>query len=480
MNEDIQLSSMALYFVGAIVFCFIGLFALAWFIDVQRHTQKWILSMIFPIIIAAMATSALLTQRDVTYAEQELAIAVGVDSPMLSWALRLATGLILALCAARMVSVSQQYEVRGREGKSLYLAFLLLFVTSVVLNNLFGAYPAFDQRSIYPLVIFTTFYFSRNKDKNTVIDATKIAMLLFFAGCCAAAILLPQVALQINYKGWIPALTVRLWGIGTGPNSIGPLSVVFLLLLLHRPFAHRLLQWPAVAIALAVLLLSQSKTAWFSAAVCLPILWWGRMLYPLHVQRGYAFRKLSGPFLICALGLLAVVAGLIYNLYSDQINLWMQNEEVATLTGRTYIWQVALETWAQYPVFGYGSSMWDEQFRQLIDMEFAYHAHNQLLQTLSVAGTVGLIGLLVYVTVLFRYSLAANKETRGLALALFTMLIIRSSTEAPFDLSGVFNGEFIMHLLLFRLVLLKSRQPQVVPAMQGASQAEAIMRWSKA
>jgi O-antigen ligase len=135
---------------------------------------------------------------------------------------------------------------------------------------------------------------------------------------------------------------------------------------------------------------------------------------------------------------------------------------VATLTGRTYIWTVALEAWAKNPIFGYGSSIWDPQFRQMIDMEYAYHAHNQLLQTLSVAGIVGLIGLLVYVAMLFKYSLAANKETRGLSLALFAMLMIRSFTEAPFDLSGIFTGEFIMHLLLFRLVLARSPQPYVV------------------
>ncbi|RJG05774.1 O-antigen ligase domain-containing protein [Noviherbaspirillum cavernae] len=460
--SDIQLSTMALYFIGAIVVAFVAIFALAWFIDLQRQAPKWILSLIFPIIVAAMCISALLTGRNVTAAEFELAAAAGVDSPMLSWVLRLATGLILALCFARLISVSQKVELRVKEGKTLFIAFLLYFATNVVLNNIFGTKPMFDQRAWYPLLIFTTIYFSRNKDKNYSIDATKISLFLFFLGCCIAAVAVPQMAVQRNYTGWIPGLDIRLWGIGSGPNSIGPLSVVFLLLVMHKPFANRLLQLLALATGLAVMVLSQSKTAWLCATICFPILWWGRMLHApraASLHHDYALRKLSGPLLICALGILAVSAAALYNVYSEQVDLFTRDEEIATLTGRTYIWTVALETWAENPLFGYGASMWDDQVRQLIGMEYAYHAHNQILQALSVAGVVGLAGLLFYAAVMFNYALAANKATRGLSLALFTIILIRSFTEAPFDLSGIFSGEFIMHLLLFRLILLKSNQP---------------------
>jgi hypothetical protein len=471
--NDLQLSSMALYFFGAILLSFVGVVVLAWFIDVQSHAHRWILSLVFPIILLGIAASALLTDRDVRYAETELTVAAGTDSPMLIWCLRLITGLLLALCVARLISVSQQNEMRQREGKSLYLAFLFLFASNVILNNVFGEHPEFDQRSLYPLVLFTTLYFSRNKDKNTTIDATKIGMLLFFVGCFLTAWLIPRVALQINYEGWIPHLNVRLWGIGPGPNAIGPLSVVFLLLLMHRPFSHRLLQWAALLVGLGVFILSQSKTAWFAAAVCVPILWWYHMLYPMHRKPSIALRTLSGPLLVCVLGLLAVAGALVYNLYGDHLAFLTRDEEVMTLTGRTSIWRIAFDTWSQYPVFGYGSAMWNEHFRDLIGMSFAYHSHNQFLQCMSVAGTVGLMGLLIYLVVLFRYVLAANKESRGLSLALFAMLIIRSFTEIPFDLSGIFTGDFITHLLLFRIVLVKTRQFYAEPtAPQFQQQAQ--------
>src|SRR6478736_8133091 len=103
--EDIQFSVMALYFVGALLFSIVAIFALGYFIDIQRNTQRWILSLVFPLVFAAIAASALLVQRDVTNAELELAAAAGIESPLLSWVMRLATGLILTLCAARLISV---------------------------------------------------------------------------------------------------------------------------------------------------------------------------------------------------------------------------------------------------------------------------------------------------------------------------------------------------------------------------------------
>ena len=88
---------------------------------------------------------------------------------------------------------------------------------------------------------------------------------------------------------------------------------------------------------------------------------------------------------------------------------------MTTLTGRTEIWAVALQTWKANPLFGYGAAMWDDEFRRAVGMDFAYNAHNQFLQSLSVAGGLGLAGLLVYTLVLFRYAFAANTATTVLA-----------------------------------------------------------------
>jgi O-antigen ligase len=463
--EELQLSTMLLYFGGALVLCLAGIFALGWFIDVQSHARRWMLALLYPIIVGAITVSAILSNRNVTTASYELMSSTATDSSTTTWILRVATVLILCICLARLISVSQTSESRGRHGKALFLAFMLFYVTNVVLNNIFGTRPVFDQKLIYPGLIFTTLYFSRNKDIRFPIEAAKIALALFFIGCLLVAVAMPQLALQKDYIGWIPGMTTRLWGLGSNPNSIGPMALVFLLLIAHKPFASRMVQIVAVALGLAVLVLSQSKTAWMSALLAFPIIWWARLVYaPAAGKRPgaapYSVRAFSGPILVCLLGLLAAIGGVVYTIFSSEIAMLTGREDVSTLTGRTAIWAVAIETWSMNPLFGYGAAMWDDQFRQMIGMNFAYSAHNQFLQTLSMSGLLGLAGLAVYLCVLLRYSIMANKTTGGLSLALYSFLVVRCFTEAPMSLSAVYSGEFLTHMLLFSLVLNKVGEAQ--------------------
>ena len=155
--------------------------------------------------------------------------------------------------------------------------------------------------------------------------------------------------------------------------------------------------------------------------------------------------------------ILAGISAFAYIYLHNPLAAFADDEQVTSLTGRTDIWAVAIDTWKQYPVFGYGSSIWDQDFRQLIGMNFAYHAHNQFLQSLSSAGALGLAGLLVYTLALFRYAYGANTATRGLSLALFWVIFTRYFTETPLNMSSLFSGEFVTHLLLFTLVLTKGR-----------------------
>jgi O-antigen ligase len=154
---------------------------------------------------------------------------------------------------------------------------------------------------------------------------------------------------------------------------------------------------------------------------------------------------------------LAGIAVFAYLQLHNTLAVVANDQQVTTLTGRTEIWAVALETWKKSPVFGYGSAMWDDDFRRLIGMDFAYNAHNQFLQSMSVAGALGLAGMVFYTLMLFRYAFAANTATRGLSLALFWVIFVRFFTEAPFNMAGLFSGEFVTHLLLFTVVLTKGR-----------------------
>lgn len=474
-----ELFSMLAALGGAALLGVLCMIALGWFIDIQKHFQKWLMPLIFPILIVAMCVGALLSGRNVTYADLE-PILTGEESAVLTWFFRLTTAFIFGICLARFVSVSQTHSHRSREGRTLFLAFLLYYLTNVVLNNIFGDNPAFYERFVSAAIVFVAFYFSRNQDRYYAIQTTKCGLLLMIAGSCIAALAMPSIAVQQNYEGYLPGTGIRLWGLATNPNSIGPLSVLFLLLLAHQPFRRRWLQYAAIALGLTTLLLAQSKTAWGAALLAFSIVYWARAVQmpaaPGRMRAPHSLRNFAAPMLACAAGLLLIAGFAFFTAYEQQFTAIANERQLTTLTGRTEIWSVAIDAWKSNPLFGHGSSIWGEEFRKRIGMDFAVSAHSQFMQSLSEAGTIGFVALIVYFFLLWRASVAANVPTRGLSLAIFSLIFVRAITETPLDLTTIFNGEFLMHLLLFRLVLVKGVEPRAVPYPQ--MQAEQQLRWS--
>ena len=124
-----------------------------------------------------------------------------------------------------------------------------------------------------------------------------------------------------------------------------------------------------------------------------------------------------------------------------------EGAQLASLTGRDRIWAVAWDEWQRNPVFGYGPSLWDAGFRASIGMPAATHGHNQFMDTLARAGTIGAAALVVYALVLLVLSVRYARASRGLSLALFVALAMRSISEVPLLLFG-YGSELVTHMLL--------------------------------
>ncbi len=466
--------------VGALIFGIVGIVAFGWLLLVQKRLRRWMIAMIFPILIAAIGIGAILSGRDFT-AEAADAVKTEVGSGMLVWFFRLTTIGILGICMARLVSVSQSLENRGKEGRGLFFAFVFFYVTNLVINNVLGTDPVFHDRFLPAIIIFTAIYFSRGQDRNTAVDATKVGLFFFMVASCALAAVKPNLALQTGYDmGYLPGLNIRLWGIGSNPNSLGPLAVIFLLLLTFRPFRMRWLQILAIGTGLVTLVLTQSKTAWIAALIAFFIVWWTRSISSPASPRQrnisyYSPRNFAAPMVVClmALGLIFVYGALMA--FDREVAIIDRDLQVSSLTGRTQIWEAAIEAWRTNPVFGYGSNVWGAEFRKSIGIDAALSAHSQFMQSLSEAGLLGLLGLLIYMTALFARAYTTNAETRGMSLALFSIVFVRSISETPLDLTNIFGADFLIHLLLFRVVLVHTYAPVRVPQPQLQPQ----LQWSK-
>ncbi|MCY7370220.1 MAG: O-antigen ligase family protein [Polaromonas sp.] len=128
-----------------------------------------------------------------------------------------------------------------------------------------------------------------------------------------------------------------------------------------------------------------------------------------------------------------------------------QGAELASLTGRDKIWAIAYDEWQRNPVFGYGPTLWNAEFRTSIAMPYATHGHNQFMDTLSRSGSVGAVSLVLYSLVLLALSIRYTRQSGGLSLALFLAIAMRSVSEVPLALFG-YNLEVIAQALLLAVL----------------------------
>jgi O-antigen ligase len=150
-----------------------------------------------------------------------------------------------------------------------------------------------------------------------------------------------------------------------------------------------------------VLFIAQSKTSWIAFLLC--------ALCMLAVRNGpSAWRRLGDPG-EGSFGVAACLSAIVFAL----VLLWAllladvgpavagffetsQGAQLVSMTGRDLIWAIAMDEWRANPLFGYGPDLWNDAYRQSINLPNATNAHNQFLDTLARSGIVGAAGLVLY------------------------------------------------------------------------------------
>jgi len=417
----------------------------------MKYSKLHMIPMISPIIAIAIGLSAALSGRDVARATLDPSIIwAGTSSPLSDLLLQIITISIVAICVLRIFYVLVTREKIRHEAWPLFHAFLGYFLASVVLNGIFGSKPSFDHHKMYPLIVLTAVFVEPKHVIELSIQAAKKGLIALLVISGLAALLIPSLAVQKGYDGLLPLVDIRFWGLGAHPNSLGALSLLLLLLLVYQPLERRWQQYGTMSFGIIILLLTQSKTSLLAAFISYGIL----RFYRNHWRPGFRHRLLI--ISILALGIAVVISLFMVFDAGELLARWAttkEGTETMTLTGRDRIWAIAVEAWQKNPLFGYGPSMWNDDFRSRIHMNFAFSAHNQFLQSLGAAGLIGLLGLIGYLSILMKYAMRTAERTKGLTLALFSMLLIRCITETPLELGTILNGDFMTHLLFVQLLV---------------------------
>lgn len=426
---------------------------------------------IFYVMLLLVALPILLSGRDMTTtALSVMEQGDPVRNPVLDVLQPILTLLILAATGERIVSHVLWPQKDARVPAVLLSVFILYWMGTVAAPAFFGAHPNVSHNYLYSLVIGIAVLLASGVERDLAFRAARNALLIFLGAGILLIPIMPRLVLDMSYnQGLIPGLP-RLGGLSAHPVSLGVLAQLSLLCLLACPYYKRWANRLAWGIGLFALFMAQSKTSWISFALCSACL--------LFVRQGPVFMKrASDPIrndvgvttiisfmllvlVITGAAMLGDIGGRVHDFINSE-----QGAQLTSMTGRDHIWAIAYDEWLRNPVFGYGPQLWNEDFRRLIGMPNATHGHNQFMDTLARAGTVGAAALCLYAIVLLWYSVRYARISGGLTLALFLALVLRSVSEVPLLMFG-YGPELITHiLLLMTLAAAASHQPIKVKSL---------------
>ncbi|QGZ41785.1 O-antigen ligase [Pseudoduganella flava] len=437
---------------------------------------------IFYPTLAAAAIGIALSARDLSAESDIMSLATG-KHPLAVWVSRFASVFVLLACGERILHRMVHLKKAEPPPRLLMFGFWVFVLSNVASPALFGRHPNLSHEYLYMALFGQCALLFSAYDADLTVKSIRNACMLFLLASAAMLLVRPSQVLDFAYHGLIPHLP-RYAGLAPHANTLGPLAVVYLLCLWHRPFEKLSVNRAAWALGLGSLLLTQSKTSWISLILASSCIVFYRYRPALAARFGDPRRPALPSFILggmmVALTIVGVVlmfadvGGTVERMFSSGAGA-----ELASFSGRDAIWAVAKEEFERNPIFGYGLTIWNLQFQIAARLPFAVHAHSQLFQTASSAGTVGLVGLFVYALVLLAMTLRTARASGGLSMALFLILVVRGVSEVPLQMTG-FGLDTMTHLLL--LVVLtayslphakaswaqaktrKQQQPAVAPA----------------
>jgi exopolysaccharide production protein ExoQ len=362
---------------------------------------------------------------------------------------------ILALGAFGLGAVCLLVGLRYRQplftnGSGLWLG-VAAFAGGSLIASFLGTVPSMNYGLFFVPVVFSALYFLPSADHGWLMAQLKGVLLLFIFGSIIACLLAPEWAFELNYDGSsISGVDVRLYGLSTHANILGPIAALYLILEWLHP-SKRLYRFINCSAAAFVLVSAQSKTALViaGAMVLLKIVMWA--WYSRSRSIGRSLTALSSGAALAVL--LVLLPTVISELERPEYHNYVM------LTGRTSIWDITVETWRWSPVFGYGPTIWDLDFRLQHGHGYIWagNAHNQFVQSLGEAGLVGIAGFIAYMIVLLLYAFRYARQTQGASLAIFLFLFLRTVTEASLR-NYIIDQAFLVHLVCFLAMLSLARQ----------------------
>ncbi|WP_298435376.1 O-antigen ligase family protein [Geobacter sp.] len=455
--------SIILPFIAAVIFGFALPFLL---VNIYHAITKWSDTTKTTIILWAISIGTILpiilTKRNLSL-EAELFRPFSTGTAGFAFmTTRIAT--LLAIGVA-LVMLSRGLTTRRQsvvDSVSLLAwTFAIYFIGTVLVVSLGSEYPDFTYKYSYVLITIGSFFFLGQYNLYKVNCNVKTILFVVVLGSLIAIMVAPNLVLLKPYKGLIPGLNFRLFGITSHANTLGLVSLVLILLEVYFP-SRRLLRIVILTASTVVFVLAQSKTAWVTLSGLVLGVYVPNLLVRYQIKQSCQ-RSIKLFVAVCML-MLAIISSVPFA--TDLEKFLHIHSDLTTFTGRTAIWKKTLMEWYNYPLFGYGPGIWGLEYRIKAGMLYAGQAHNQFIQTIGESGGIGLFLIVCYLMVLLQYAIRYYTQSKGLILSLWIIILFRCFSEAPLRPLVFIDWAFFIHALMIIYTVYYARSSESAPLGQ--------------
>jgi O-antigen ligase len=413
-----QTANYLLYAMGAAAAMLWGVFILQrWEPAAKRRGGQWELEGLLLICGPIGATIVAFYPSD------------GSGPGVLGSASRLVTNV--AYCLA-IIGIAKGIKSRGRKATGLVAAVLIYYFTLIV-SGIGGVVPGIPEAYWLTPLVVAAFVFNPGCTREWFLYVARMVIRIVVVLSLFSPFFVPEVAFNTDDVRTLFGLD-RLQGITSHPNTLGILAAIGVVLEIKSERRTRILWSLCMA---AGVLLAQSSTAYIATVI-------GLLLVTTRFTRVLRRVTLVG----AAIGSLAVIT--VPEASRSLSGVLTVEEMTRLLNGRTGIWDAALVGFYQNPLWGYGPTLLDENYRELYLPHFgsAGQAHNQLFQTLGEAGIFGTAALVALALVMLVYAFRARIDTAGVSVALMSIFLVRAVSETPLRPAGISLITFILIVVL--------------------------------
>jgi hypothetical protein len=335
---------------------------------------------------------------------------VAIDLPFIRGEVATASqlnSLVGRLTSAALALVAVTTIIRGSRPSPLFGALGCLWGVLFGISWYLGDTSVALIRYFWMLLLVIALSMCRIEFHRLVRHA-KVILRVFLLLCLMSILVAPEYAWYVSPRQWFGV--PQLAGVTQHPNALGPIAALALLLELTSP-GRRCLRWTFGALALAALVLSQSRGGLLAAVLGLLVL----ALLP----KGQVS---LGRFLLMFLP----VIGVVFFLFSE-------SDSGDITTGRLELWKSIIERSfaGQSWLFGNGNGVYiasrgtSEGFDSWVGQ-----GHNQFVDSFFTGG-IGALALLSVLTFLCASWALRAGPNRPIALAAFAVLFAQMMVEAP-------------------------------------------------